>query len=285
MKNGPIAPRRRSSPPPGSRNTVRRSAAPAPAGKRPALVRFLIALVAGLFVLNLAVLAAGLGKGSGGTDLAQAGGPRQAATSPASSPRAEPSWDIDSRTSLHCVVNRARPIGEDYVPAGLMEPDVAFAKERGVLRAEAALAFQAMYEAAQAEGVRFHFYSGYRSAQFQREIYDNSLKVYGEAWVKAYVAPPGSSEHQTGLGIDISCPETNFLLKDAFESTPAGLWLSRRAADFGFILRYPKGKEDVTGYAYEPWHYRYVGPELAKRIKSSGLTMEEYFGLPPVHRL
>lgn len=94
-----------------------------------------------------------------------------------------------------------------------------------------------------------------------------------------YSARPGQSEHQTGLAMDISAPSVQSALTTEVESTPEGQWLRENAHRYGFILRYPAGKEHITGYAYEPWHFRYVGRELAAFLKKKGLTLEEYYQL------
>jgi hypothetical protein len=100
-----------------------------------------------------------------------------------------------------------------------------------------------------------------------------------------YSAAPGNSEHQTGLAIDVSCKSINFGLTNSFASTPEGLWLKDNCWRFGFILRYPKDKEHITGYAYEPWHIRYVGVPLAYYLYNNNLTLEEYYGSPSSHTL
>ena len=92
-----------------------------------------------------------------------------------------------------------------------------------------------------------------------------------------YVAAPGTSEHQSGLALDLSCPAIRMQLIPEFSHTPEGQWLARNASLYGFILRYPKNKESITGVPYEPWHIRYVTRELAGYLKLTGLTLEEYF--------
>ena len=97
-----------------------------------------------------------------------------------------------------------------------------------------------------------------------------------EAEANRVSAVPGTSEHQTGLTIDVSSPSAGNALEEAFGHTEEGQWLAQRAPEFGFIIRYPEGAEDITGYVYEPWHIRYVGKDLAPDIADSGLTLEEY---------
>ena len=119
--------------------------------------------------------------------------------------------------------------------------------------------------------------SGWRSQEEQHEIYIRSLWENGEEFTKQFVARPGHSEHQTGLAMDINS------LEQSWGETADGIWLAAHCAEYGFILRYPQGKEDITGYMYEPWHVRYLGIDLATAITDSGLTLEEYFGLTSVY--
>ena len=139
-----------------------------------------------------------------------------------------------------------------------------------------------MYEAAKKEGINLTPCSGYRSYELQERNYNNKVSFFesqgysnADAKVKAatIIMPPGSSEHNLGYAMDIVCVD------EWFEDTDEFRWLTENAADYGFIMRYPKDKQDITKVIYEPWHWRYVGVELAKELKGSGLVMEEYFGL------
>lgn len=141
---------------------------------------------------------------------------------------------------------------------------------------------------AEKEGINLYFRSGYRSIKLQKKFYDTAVKNYKvqglsdkDASTKAleYIQYPGASEHHTGLALDIISVEwqnTVGELVDRFDTTDAFRWLDKHAAEYGFILRYPKGKEDITGIKYEPWHYRYVGKKIATYLKKTGLTLEEY---------
>ena len=119
--------------------------------------------------------------------------------------------------------------------------------------------------------------SGYRTRKEQEEIFVNSVKEKGLSFTTKYVALPNSSEHQTGLAIDVGLnkDDVDFLCPDFPDSGACGRF-NELAADFGFILRYPEGKEKITGISYEPWHFRYVGAEHAKIIKKEKLCLEEY---------
>lgn len=112
--------------------------------------------------------------------------------------------------------------------------------------------------------------SGYRSFQRQKELFTGSR----------FVAAPGASEHQSGLALDVSCPSLHMELCEKFASTGEGRWLKRNASLYGFILRYPENKEEITGMPYEPWHIRYVTKPLASWLTITNLTLEEYHNFP-----
>lgn len=149
----------------------------------------------------------------------------------------------------------------------------------GEIEGEAREAFDAMFAAAQADGYFIDIGSGYRSYETQEAIHNRYISSYGVEYTKAVSAEPGHSEHQTGLAADLYGENGHYLERE-FETTPEFAWLQEHAAEYGFILRYQKGKTWATGYIYEPWHYRYVGVEIAKILEESGLTVEEYAGIP-----
>ena len=192
-------------------------------------------------------------------------------------------WDIDTPDSITVIVNKERDLPADYIPPNLVEPDVSFSfsgsSEKKMMRKEAADALEDLFQAAEKDGVDLVAVSGYRSYERQQATYQSALQRKGKASTAKYNARPGHSEHQTGLAMDVSSSSVNYRLVQSFGETKAGRWLEEHAAEHGFIIRYPKGKEDVTGYAYEPWHIRYVGKELAKILTEKGLVMEEYFSL------
>jgi len=137
-----------------------------------------------------------------------------------------------------------------------------------------------MLVAAKKQGFDFVAFSGYRSFDYQTTLYNNYVNRDGQAAADRYSARPGYSEHQTGLAFDIGeRGKENLWLTEEFGETPAGQWLLTNAQDYGFILRFPKNKEDITGYMYESWHYRYVGVDIAKEIKKKDITLEEYLGV------
>ena len=148
----------------------------------------------------------------------------------------------------------------------------------------AAPAMREMIQAAKEDGVELMLCSAYRSVEKQQQLFDRSQQAYmaqgmseEEAYAKTATetAIPGTSEHQTGLAADIVTP-TYQMLDAGFADTPAGQWLSEHAAEYGFVLRYPQDKQEVTGIIYESWHYRFVGKTHAKLMKESGLCLDEY---------
>lgn len=188
---------------------------------------------------------------------------------------------VTNPDAVTVVVNKQRSLPDGYEPNDLVEPNVPFSfdgpHEKRMLRQEAAKALEELFAAAEADGMELRAVSGYRSYDRQKVIYENNVRTKGEAEANRVSAVPGTSEHQTGLTIDVSSPSAGNALEETFGHTEEGEWLARRAPEFGFIIRYPEGAEDITGYVYEPWHIRYVGKDLAPDIAKSGLTLEEYF--------
>lgn len=179
------------------------------------------------------------------------------------------------------LVNRTHRITEDY-PVETKECGSATAINK-TLQTEAAEAFLSMQAAAARDGVDVRMQSGYRSVSYQKKLYDNKTQYYrnkglSEAAARekaaAIVNPPGCSEHNCGLAADLNSPE-HTTLDTGFADTAAFRWLCENAEQYGFILRYPKEAESVTGITYEPWHWRYVGPENAALIQQSGLCFED----------
>lgn len=160
------------------------------------------------------------------------------------------------------LVNKTYALPADYSPG---EDAVAAAQLRK------------MFEAAKKEtGRDITVLSGFRSYEYQKQLFNRYVQRDGEELASTYSARPGHSEHQTGLAFDLGGEDSEKLLSAAFSDTEEGGWLAENAHHFGFILRYPDGKTDITGYTYEPWHFRYVGEEHADYIHQHGLTLEEY---------
>ncbi|WP_445491143.1 M15 family metallopeptidase [Niallia sp. 03133] len=191
---------------------------------------------------------------------------------------------IQNPTNIVSLVNKDFGLPDGYAPDDLARPNVAFSFgdqkiEKSYLRQEAASGLEEMFKAAKADGVNLYAVSGYRSFDRQTVLYDAEVQKVGKEKAIQAVAYPGNSEHQTGLAMDISSESSNFLLSEEFGETKEGKWLKENAHRYGFILRYPKGKESVTGYEYEPWHFRYVGKKPANDIFENDWTLEEYFKL------
>lgn len=189
---------------------------------------------------------------------------------------------IENPEKIDVLVNKKRNLPEDYVPEDLVTlsevPTVLSNPEVNKMRSAAYEALKELFTAAQEEaGYELHARSGYRSYYTQASLYSSYVESYGQSAADKYSAKPGQSEHQTGLAMDITCEALNFKLDDTFGETEEGKWVAENAHRFGYIIRYPKGKEDITGYMYEPWHIRYLGTELAEKVYESGLTLEEYF--------
>lgn len=162
------------------------------------------------------------------------------------------------------VVNKTYPLPSDYNPQGLT--------------AETNAAFNRLVKGAAADGINIYMISGFRSYKKQQSTYLGWCNKYGTEQADRISARAGHSEHQLGMAIDVNS------LYEEFENTPEGKWLAAHCWEYGFIIRYPKGKESVTGYSYEPWHIRYLGKDLAKSVTESGLSLEEYLGIDSRYR-
>ena len=173
------------------------------------------------------------------------------------------------------LVNKTNGISKNYTPENITKVNIPFVEEateeEKQMAGEPAKAVEDLVKQANSEGIQFLGSSAYRSYDTQLDTYTRRVKSQGREKADAYVAKPGYSEHQTGLCIDLTNPERWFV-----GSTKEAKWLAENAHKFGFIIRYPEGKEDITGTAYEPWHIRYVGKDAAEEIYSKGLTLEEY---------
>ena len=174
------------------------------------------------------------------------------------------------------LVNRKHPLPPDYTPPRLVRARIPFYARpndpKRLLALPAAAAAGRLFAAARRRGLRLAGVSGYRP-------YARQAALYRENGASGDTAPPGASEHQTGLALDVSCPALGGRLDTAFASTAEGRWLAGHAPLYGFILRYPRGREAVTGYPWEPWHIRYVGRIPALYLSLRHLTLEEYFRL------
>ena len=175
--------------------------------------------------------------------------------------------DTDMSDGYLIICNKYHKLKSNYVPNLVSLNGYG----GGQMEKVAASHFKEMVNAAKKEGIKIYNVSGYRSYNTQKSLYNSYVSRDGKAKADTYSARAGTSEHQTGLATDVNSISTSFDTTDAFK------WLSKNAYKYGFILRYPKGKENITGYMYEPWHYRYVGKDVAKVIYEKNITYEEYY--------
>ena len=206
------------------------------------------------------------------------------------------------KDSMHLLlVNKSNPVGNDYVPANLVAIDSSYTNggKRVELEKKTAEAAISMLDAMKDEGINnVSITSGYRTYDYQKSLFDRYFSeeqaahpTWSDAQVKEYVltysAYPGTSEHQTGLCMDLITTEMvglwnygsetpNNPYDKGFAETDAFVWLQNNAHKYGFILRFPEDKTDITGYSYESWHYRYVGVDHATKIHEEGISLEEY---------
>lgn len=171
------------------------------------------------------------------------------------------------------IVNKYYQLEEDFEPNNLTPIDSKYARnDSQLLQKEATEAFNQMCSDAKLENISLYSGSAYRSYEYQNTIYNDYIKKDGLTAAETYSARPGYSEHQLGLAVDIMNGNWSYVSKDNIEYS----WLIANSYKYGFILRYPENKEYITGYMFEPWHYRYLGKELATKVYNSGLTYDEY---------
>ena len=178
--------------------------------------------------------------------------------------------------AIDVLVYKYNALSPTYKPE-LVAMSSWYANRNAYLHPEAYEWFVKMVNDARADGLKLYCVSAYRSYSYQSSLYQRYVNQDGSDLADTYSARPGYSEHQTGLAVDINTASTSA----HFEDTAQYRWLVENSWKYGFILRYPQGKEDITGFQFEPWHYRYVGQELAKALYESGLTYEEYLAGAP----
>lgn len=191
---------------------------------------------------------------------------------------------IQNPENTMALVNKQFGLPSTFLPNDLVRPKVSFSFgdlkiEKSLMRQEAASALEKMFSEALNNGVELFAVSGYRSYEYQSGLFQAEIKRVGLEKAKEAVAYPGQSEHQTGLTMDISSRSVGLELTQSFGASKEGNWLAENAHRFGFILRYPQGKEAITGYQYEAWHFRYVGVKAATIINNHNWTLEEYFNI------
>ncbi|MBB6735647.1 M15 family metallopeptidase [Cohnella sp. CBP 2801] len=182
--------------------------------------------------------------------------------------------------SVTVLVNKQNKLPDDYDPSDLVYPDVRFTFtekiEKREMRKVAADALEKLFAAADKDDVPLAGVSAYRSFARQKSLFEAYVKKDGLEKARTYSAYPGTSEHETGLAIDVSGSDGKCAATDCFAGTKEAKWLAEHSYEYGFIIRYPEGKEDITGYKYEPWHLRYVGLDAAKEMHDKDVTLEEY---------
>lgn len=171
------------------------------------------------------------------------------------------------------LVNKNYKLSSNYIPNDLEKISLEYSCENKYLRKEAKEKFEEMSKNAKKEGLTIMAVSTYRSYEYQEKLYNNYVIELGKFRADIASARAGHSEHQTGLAVDVSDISLDY---DNFENTKEFLWMKENSYKYGFILRYPKAKYDITGFKYEPWHYRYVGITTAKYIHKNNITLEEY---------
>lgn len=195
------------------------------------------------------------------------------------------SYSTTDPNSIWVVVNKKLALPNGFAPYDLVVPNVSLRLEstsmqmqvRQVIKAD----LEAMFAAAKKEGHSLMLSSGYRSVAYQKSLYDGYVVTQGLASADRSSARPGHSEHQTGLAFDVEPSNKRCELEQCFGDTPEGKWLAEHAANYGFIIRYGKDQEQLTGYEYEPWHLRYVGKNLASELVINSKTLEQYFNIEP----
>ena len=200
-------------------------------------------------------------------------------STPEPTPSSEPlPSELTDLRSVMLLVDRTHSLPANYVPSDLVSPYLPGTAEVIQLREECAEKAKEMIKAAQDDGIDLYVMDGYISYDDQKAIYDNLVSLVGEKEADKKEFKAGFSEHQTGLCIDFTDSLENNEKTVAFSKTPACQWLLTHAREYGFIERYPAGKESVTGYGYLPWHYRYIGVDAVQRMAAAGIyTYEELF--------
>ena len=183
----------------------------------------------------------------------------------------KPSTNLNKNTIL---VNKYNYLEENYIPNDLEDISLQYARSGMKLVREAKEAYEAMAKNASTSNLKLVATSSYRSYEYQEKLYNNYIKSDGIEAADTYSGRPGFSEHQTGLAVDIYNGKETYT---NFEKTKEFEWMQKNAYKYGFILRFPKDKEDITGYIYESWHYRYVGIKIATYIHENNISYEEYY--------
>lgn len=188
-------------------------------------------------------------------------------------------WKVFRPGELWSLVNKANALPDNFEPQGLTDTTVPHGDSSEPMKIHSRIAepLAELFAAAEADGYNLMLSSAYRSIEEQQSLYDRFVAARGQAEAERFVLTPGTSEHHTGLAVDFSDASSACSLDSdtCLLSLETGNWLAANAHHFGFILRYPEGKQPITGIDHESWHFRYVGPILARAIYDSGLTLDE----------
>lgn len=188
---------------------------------------------------------------------------------------------ITNPSNLYVMVNKQYNLPDNYIPSNIVKPNVLFSYngdlEKNHLRIDASIALEKLFAKAESCDYKFYLVSGYRSYNRQVEVFNSNKNKYGFDIANQTSAIPGESEHQTGLAVDVSVEKINFQLSEKLAVTDEWKWLEKNAHLYGFIIRYPMDKVNITKYEFEPWHLRYVGIELSTYLYQHNLTLEELF--------
>lgn len=180
---------------------------------------------------------------------------------------------INQEDDILVLVNKNNKLTKSFIPPKLEKINIKYSNKNKYLRKEARDAFEKLSKKAKSENLKITAVSAYRSFEYQEILFNNYVKKYGRKYALNCSAKPGHSEHQTGLAVDVMGSNNDY---NKFEETKEFLWMKEHAHEYGFILRYPKNKQKITGFKYEPWHYRYVGIYIATIIHSENITLEEF---------
>lgn len=180
---------------------------------------------------------------------------------------------VPNPNDITVLVNKNNKLPDSFIPNDLVKIPNNMSLNNKKMKKVALEAFKKLFKKAKKEGYNITIVSAYRDYDYQKELFKGYVKDKGLKYALTCSAKPGHSEHQTGLAIDIMGSNNDYNL---FDKSKEMNWMMNHAHEYGFILRYPKNKEKITGFKYEPWHYRYVGVELANIIHENNITLEEY---------
>jgi D-alanyl-D-alanine carboxypeptidase len=241
-----------------------------------------------LAALGLGSVAIACGRFGGGDDTSDEGSaPREPTASTTRGKEPGPGTPAPTQEVVagdpQCLVTKSQGLPAGYVPGDLTSvPSRVLAGNNVQLRTQAVDAVLRLIDDASREGHGLFVLSGFRTYQEQERLLRDEIAAFGKTVAEKQVAPPGNSEHQLGLAVDVTSERAPYELTVDFGTWPEGRWLADNAARFGYVLSYPQGKESVTGYVYEPWHIRFVGLPLSETVAASGLTLTEFL---PKHNL